>query len=264
MDISILAAIIAAISGIISLISHWLSDRKLERKRKEYDELIQVYKEKVINKKQGENDSEIYEKFTIFFDKSTERIVNKTTGDIITYKMLLHLNRNIRVLGRASSLSKKSRIYKRAWVFLNSGLVNTVLDTTIENGSVNEIDKSTVIGMLLGDRVEKDTKSYIFLAFAFLASFLFPLASNVDINFWVVGAVLLMFSLLTLNHKIIEYRVSKGYYGSNEYEVREIISYIETHSDPDDFDSTGKKKVFQTELPEEKVEFVGLIEGLTT
>ncbi|ELR8747576.1 hypothetical protein QRL21_004261 [Vibrio vulnificus] len=260
MDISILAAIAAAISGVASLISQWLSARKLERKRKEYDELIRAYKEKITSDKLGKNDPEFYKKWSEVVARS---VVEQTASEVVTYKMLLHLNKNIRILGRASSLNNKSRLYKHVWVFLNSGLVNTVLDNSIKSDSVSEIDKSTVIGMLLGDRMQKDTKSYIYLAIALLASFLFPLFSGLEINFWVVGAVLVMFSLLTLNHKIIEYRVSKGYYGSNEYEVREIISYIERHSDPDDFDSTGRKKVFQTDLPEENKEFVGLIEGLT-
>jgi hypothetical protein len=260
MDISILAAIAAAISGVVSLISQWQSARKLEKKRKEYDELVQAYKEKITSDKLGKNDPEFYKKWREVVARS---VVEQTTSEVVTYKMLLHLNKNIRVLGRASSLNNKSSVYKRVWVFLNSGLVNTVLDNSIESGNVNEIDKSTVIGMLLGDRMQKDTKSYIYLAIALLASFLFPLISGLEINFWVVGAVLVMFSLLTLNHKVIEYRVSKGYYGSNEYEVREIISYIERHSDPDDFDSTGRRKVFQADLPEENEEFVGLIEGLT-
>ncbi|PTP09573.1 hypothetical protein CWN85_10080 [Vibrio splendidus] len=260
MDISILAAIAAAISGVASLISQWLSARKLERKRKEYDELIQVYKEKISSDKLGKNDPEFYKKWTEVVARS---VVEQTTSDVVTYKMLLHLNKNIRMLGRASSLNNKSSFYKHMWVFLNSGLVNTVLDNSIKSDSVSEIDKSTVIGMLLGDRMQKDTKSFIYLAIALLASFLFPLVSGLEMNFWVVGAVLVTFSLLTLNHKIIEYRVSKGYYGSNEYEVREIISYIERHSDPDDFDSTGRKKVFQADLPEDNKEFVGLIEGLT-
>ncbi|MFM5568164.1 hypothetical protein [Aeromonas veronii] len=260
MDISILAAIAAAISGVVALISQWLSARKLERKRKEYDELIQTYKEKITSDKLGKNDPEFYRKWSEVVARS---FVRQTASEVVTYKMLLHLNKNIRILGRASSLNNKSRLYKHIWVFLNSGLVNTVLDNSIKSDSVSEIDKSTVIGMLLGDRMQKDTKSYIYLAIALLASFLFPLLSGLEINFWVVGAVLVMFSLLTLNHKVIEYRVSHGYYGSNEYEVREIISYIERHSDPDDFDSTGWKKVFQTDLPEDNKEFVGLIEGLT-
>ncbi|ASA56708.1 hypothetical protein [Vibrio gazogenes] len=260
MDISILAAIAAAISGVVSLISHWLSARKLERKRKEYDELIQEYKAKITSDKLGKNDPEFYKKWR---EVAAKNLVGQTTSEIVTYKMLLNLNKNIRVLGRASSLNNKSNFYKRIWIFLNSGLVNTVLDNSIESKSVSEIDKNTVIGMLLGDRIEKDTKSYIFLAIALVTSFLFPLFSGLKVNFWVVGAVIVMFSLLTLNHKVIEYRVCKGYYGSNEYEVREVISYIEMHSDPDDFDSTGRKKVFQADLPEENEEFVGLIEGLT-
>lgn len=259
MEISLLVALGGVISGIASLISHWYSARKLAQRRRKYDELVKLYKAKRENIYREKDDPEFYSKWVQFI---ASEAVEKATIESNSYRTLLNLSKNINQIGRASSLKNKSSAYMHLWVFLNSGLVNTILDRTLSSETVSEMDKSTVIGMLLGERIERDTKSYIYLLIALLASLLFPLVSSISINFWVVGIVLLMFSLLTLNHKVIEYRVTNGYYGSNEYEAREIIAYIETHSEPDDFNSDGRKRVFQNELPKEKECFVGLIEGL--
>ena len=56
------------------------------------------------------------------------------------------------------------------------------------------------------------------------------------------------------DHKLIEHRIRNGWYGKNEFESREIIEFILSHANKDDFnDSGGLKKIIPTpEFSEEE------------
>ncbi len=249
--------IIAGVTAIIaSLLSHWLSAHRLNEEQKILKRLIEFHKKNSENHRIISDDE---------FFKSKENL-NVTVLDS-PIKIERHTYRrlqSIQFIGRASSLRRRSSLYKKLWIFVNSGLVNSVINISNESEENNNIDKNTIIGMLVGDRIKKDTKSYIYLSISLIASIFIPIIADFNLNLWLIGFLLIIISLLTLNHKILEYRIVKGYYGSNEYEAREIISYLESHTDPDDFNGSGKKKVFQSSLPQNEVEILDLIEGLTS
>jgi hypothetical protein len=131
------------------------------------------------------------------------------------------------------------------------------------NDESSEIDKNSIIGMLVGEKIRKDTKSYIFILISLVFSLAIPLFTSYEINFWLVSFLLLLFSVLVLNQKILEYRISNGFYGNNQYEAREIISYIEKHSSDDDFNGFDNKKVFPKKQHREE-EYKGILGGLVS
>jgi hypothetical protein len=52
--------------------------------------------------------------------------------------------------------------------------------------------------------------------------------------------------LLFINNSILEYRINKGYYGSTDYETREIINFILTLPSNTDFrNGAAFKNLFQ-------------------
>jgi hypothetical protein len=45
-----------------------------------------------------------------------------------------------------------------------------------------------------------------------------------------------------VDHKLIEHRIRNGWYGGNEFESLEIIDFILSHSNKDDFNDSGALK----------------------
>jgi hypothetical protein len=53
---------------------------------------------------------------------------------------------------------------------------------------------------------------------------------------------------------VLEYRIKKGLYGTNPYETKEIIQFIEEHSDKSDFIDGGKYKKLIQESDKDAIE----------
>lgn len=66
-----------------------------------------------------------------------------------------------------------------------------------------------------------------------------------EINIGIISIVWFLLLALYVNQKALTYRIRKGFYGTNEYEAREIIQYILRNSDEEDyFDSNGLRQTF--------------------
>ncbi|EIV1855720.1 hypothetical protein ACWOGY_004313 [Vibrio vulnificus] len=186
---------------------------------------------------------------------------NKFERIDVTYSKYLRTTKMLQSIGRASRLKEKQPAYQKLWMFLNSGLVNSTLKNVMYNDESSEIDKNSIVGMLVGEKIKKDTKSYIFIMISTIISIVLPLLTNSDVNFWLISFLLSLFSLLVLNQKLLEYRITNGFYGSNQYEAREIIGYIEQHSSDDDFTGFNDKKTFP-KTQSKRQECSGLLGGL--
>ncbi|MBE4467420.1 hypothetical protein HJ014_22615 [Vibrio parahaemolyticus] len=67
---------------------------------------------------------------------------------------------------------------------------------------------------------------------------------NSDINQFVLLFLAFLLLAVFVDQKLMEFRVRKGWYGSNEVETRELIEFITLHSDKDDFnDGSGAKRI---------------------
>ncbi len=74
---------------------------------------------------------------------------------------------------------------------------------------------------------------------------------------WLFGVSMLYVFLLLIRVRVMLFRISKGYYGDNENEVREIIEYIE-----DNKKDLGGGKSLELFTEVEKEEFIRGIEGV--
>lgn len=137
---------------------------------------------------------------------------------------------------------------------LNAGLINSFLEKKLKVISREHNYENTIVGLLVERRIKSDTRSYIILFCALFLHFVFSLLPSYSINWLLILFLVSLIGLLHLNQKVLEFRIKKGYYGCNEYEAREILSYILEHSDKKQFnDKDGIKEIFpEAEITETK------------
>lgn len=113
----------------------------------------------------------------------------------------------------------------------------------------------TIAGMLLGSKARQSIISYFSLVSSALVYILFSITWEHELNSSIILFLSVCLALVHVNQKILEYRVSKGLYGRTEYEAREIINYILSHSDKSDFSDGDKLKIiFPEHVKEENKE----------
>lgn len=244
--IEALLTVLSLVGAVLALFFQLRSRKELEKTKAqlEREELFYSSYKTKLDLKELEKTAE-YIKFSKHYDAGVDV---KTSEIIITYSKLHRSNQVLQSIGRASRLKERQPMYTKIWLAINSGLINSVLKNIYMNDDSSSIDQNSVIGMLVGDKIKRDTKSYIYIVSAFILAIALPLVLNYEINMWLLSFVLFLFSSLVLNQKTMEYRISKGFYGNNQYEAREIIGYIDSQSLDDDFTGFNKKRIF----PEEK------------
>lgn len=153
-------------------------------------------------------------------------------------------------------VSPDKRAHKVA-LALNSGLISSLLQNFLSATDRSAINRSTVVGMLVGKKMKEDTKSYVYFLCALLLQGALTLAGVIELNAYLLGFLVLMVSALAINQKALEYRIKRGLYGSTPYEVREIIKFIDEHADKNDFnDQGGARKIFQDAMEETPKEII--------
>lgn len=258
--ISILATI-SSVLGALATISILKSTRDSKKHSKEYeedfkDEYIKIFEKKILEKElESRFDKGMLENLT--FEDLRKSVEIDETEVFITYTKHFRAMRTLQAVGRVNRLSERNKSYQKLWLSLNAGLIDSMLKNIMYNEDSTSINRNTIIGMLVGEKIKKDTKSFIYLGVSFLVTILLPTSGLIALNYWLVFFLIFMFSMLTLNQKVLEYRIANGLYGENEYEAREIIGYIENHSNSDDFHSGGDKKLFQ-EKAKKNVIFKGV------
>ena len=153
-----------------------------------------------------------------------------------------------------------------AVIFFSLQLINRLMEL-IEKRRQSETSEQallniTVIGLLVGQKARQISSAYVALI---LALILYPLTSLLlifEIKSIVIAFIALLFILLFINQKSLEYRIKKGLYGSNEYEAREILSFIINHSDKSNFtDGSGLREIMPAAEPD-NVYGIEVIEGV--
>ncbi|WP_318506777.1 hypothetical protein [Photobacterium leiognathi] len=249
--LSLIVVLIGSLISIIALLSKCFSVKKLKKKRKEYEKEIIInsyyrYSKKVFDESNIEKILSSKNYSGISFDKYISELIKEAGSEIESpYTTLNKTHEVLQVIGRANRLKEKKKGYRKIWFLFNSGLLDSIVKSVIYNEDKSSINKNTVIGMLVGNKMKQDTKSYLFIIGALLLHVSFSLFGVVSLNYWLMSFLLFMFSGLTLNQKVLEYRIRNGFYGTNEYEAREIISFIDQNADDNDFGNGGDKKLFQ-------------------
>lgn len=124
--------------------------------------------------------------------------------------------------------------------------ISRVADDITHSPNENKMSK-TVVGLMLGEKVKKSTKAYLLLFLSSVVNLTFYLVFNFDVSIFIIVLSLFGFLAIYVDHKMIEYRLKIGVYGTNSFESREIINFMLSHSNKNDFnDSGGLKRVIPT------------------
>jgi|GEM_PF-3340944 len=143
----------------------------------------------------------------------------------------------------------KIRILGVAILFTNLSLVLSVGSVAQQALLAKDEGKksSTIVGMMLSEKLKNSVRIQLVLLSALASNALLAYVNDVDMSIFVIFVVIIGFAALYIDHKLIEYRVRRGWYGKNEFESREIIRFILAHADKNDFnDQGGLKKVIPT------------------
>jgi hypothetical protein len=95
----------------------------------------------------------------------------------------------------------------------------------------------TVVEILLKDRAKHSLFVYSVLIVALMIYLLACYKSGNSVSLGTLFILLLFILARYINQYALEYRLRHGYYGTTEYEAREIIGMILKHSDKSDFSS---------------------------
>lgn len=132
--------------------------------------------------------------------------------------------------------SINSSIYKEIYELISN------INQDIDNKSDRKVE-FTIVNILVKKEAKKESYSYfiLFSTLIFYISSMFIL--SIEISETVIFILLILILALFIKQKILEYRIKNGYYGTNQYEAREIIDFILENSD--DFDNfNGYKRIF--------------------
>lgn len=198
-----------------------------------------------------------------------ERILDFSRKEWVHSEKLLSEEDIDKILGIAVASSNK--LAAEVLVRVNAGLINVVISKLIyatkRNNAVKEASdfNLTIAEMLFTTKAKQSLIAYTFVAVAvFVHIGLSSLTSQSTSN----GLLLFLaifFALIHINQKILEFRIEKGFYGKNEYEAREMVSFLLNHSSKTDFsDGDGLKKLFPkvNDSEQELEAFDGLV-GVT-
>ncbi|MDW1999332.1 hypothetical protein R7P64_01965 [Vibrio sp. 2304] len=101
---------------------------------------------------------------------------------------------------------------------------------------------NTVVGMMLKERASKANRSSLLLVATVVVYLIFCAITAIEFSWLVILFPCILLFAFQADQYLITFRIRKGWYGRNEYEAREIIEYILSHADKDDFNDEGGLK----------------------
>ncbi|NWD88231.1 hypothetical protein [Pseudomonas sp. K5002] len=138
----------------------------------------------------------------------------------------------------------RSRFFGAAIIAINASLAMSIVKIAEQASLADERAKKskTIVGLMLSEKMKQSTKiQMIFLSVLILDAFL-AFINDARMNIFVLFVVVVGWAGIYIDHKLIEFRINKGWYGTNEFESREIIRFIISHANKDDFNDQGKLK----------------------
>jgi hypothetical protein len=110
----------------------------------------------------------------------------------------------------------------------------------------------TIISVFIQQQSKNNSIAYCVLFLAVIAHIMFVFLLGLEMNIGVIISVLFIVLTLYINEIVLIYRIKHGFYGTNEYEVREILHFITNHADPSNFTTgQGLKDLLPPPIPEE-------------
>ncbi|HAT2715243.1 TPA: hypothetical protein ACSP71_003187 [Aeromonas hydrophila] len=143
---------------------------------------------------------------------------------------------------------KANSLLLEASMLLNSSafsVVETLAKQIADSdGSAKDRKANTIVGVMLLEKAKKGTIQQSILILAIVAHLFIVWLTGSDISQFVLLFLAVLLLAVFVDQKLIEFRIRKGWYGSNEFETRELIEFITLHSNKDDFnDGNGAKRI---------------------
>ncbi|OUB77059.1 hypothetical protein BK744_09295 [Bacillus thuringiensis serovar zhaodongensis] len=146
-------------------------------------------------------------------------------------------------------------------LILNYGLYKDYL-LKVKNKKIETLNKEfAVTELVIRHNSKNNTLAYIFGGFSILAYIVGIRLNLFQPNYIFQFLTILMILIVFIKQKILQYRLKKGYFGTNEYELRQILRFIADEKNKDYFKGDGKgRKIFSSaedtaEFKEEISEF---------
>lgn len=179
------------------------------------------------------------------------------TQDKESRKLFVRLIRpkstKIHVYKTGYSTAKQVPLVAKATYVLNFSLVKSIVMTIAPSETNEESKKSkTIVGLLLMEKMKKSSSIILILLLSIFTDLGFQQFSDYNSHGYVTLIAAFLWSAIIIEHKIIELRIRKGWYGKNEFEAREIINFALAHANKDDFNDQGglKRIVPLPDIPE--------------
>lgn len=133
---------------------------------------------------------------------------------------------------------------RKAILLMNSALITSIssLNRESDAGSSQKERSNTIVGVMLLERLKKSAKLQLVLFSCLVINLLVSFLPTIEFSYLLLAVVSLFFLCIHADQQLIEYRIKKGWYGKNEYETKEIINFIISHSNKDDFNNSGGLK----------------------
>ena len=113
----------------------------------------------------------------------------------------------------------------------------------IKNNTQEKNAKRSILEVLMINRTGKDYIAYAYILFTLIASIAITMFYSVSPL--IILIPLLLAFLIAIYHRLIAYRLKKGWLGNNYYEALEIIQFIdEQDNNSNFFDNGNLKKIF--------------------
>ncbi|HCE3202152.1 TPA: hypothetical protein ACX3CW_002261 [Vibrio parahaemolyticus] len=188
-----------------------------------------------------------------FLHHSSKELENK--GFIAGYNQFF---RDLDATTRYKRRKNPASLAKTFWI------LNEIAHEVKPKSNTNEVKpkSNTIVGLMLEKKLTDSNTNTRRLLLVIAAYLIFVGVDIITFNQFVLIIPSLLLAALYLDQYLIVYRVRKGWYGRNEYEAREIIAYVISHADKDDFnDEGGLKKLMDS--PEREAHTTAEVEGWT-
>ncbi|MEZ2369612.1 hypothetical protein [Bacillus sp. RCC_6_1] len=173
----------------------------------------------------------------VFPDGSIRKIVDVSVGSVV-----------------------KSTALKFLIFFFNYGLYKDYLLKAKNKKSGASKEEFAVTELVIRHNAKNNTLAYILGGLSILAYIVGIQLDLFQPNYIFQFLTIFMIFVVFIKQKILQFRLKKGYFGTNEYELRQILRFIADEKNKDYFKGDGKgRKIFSS--TEDTAEFKEEISG---
>ncbi|MFC9728387.1 hypothetical protein [Bacillus cereus] len=150
----------------------------------------------------------------------------------------------------------KSRLVKYLNILINFSMYKKILKEKVNKKETGQerTPELAVTELVVRHNAKNNTLAYIYAGLSLLVYIVGIRLEIFQPNYIFQLFIILMIVIIFTKQKILEYRLQKGYYGTNEYELRQILRFISDEKNKNYFNGDGSsRKIFPS--TEEAVKF---------